>query len=322
MTGATGFIGSHTVEKFLAHKWRVVCLIRPHHTSLGWLEGLPVEVITGDLLKPNSLEIKIKDVEYIVHIAGVTKAKKRSEYFQGNVVATQNLLDIALHHTNIKKFTYISSQSVAGPSKNGIPLDETSPCHPITTYGKSKLEAEYRCKKAMNKLPITILRPSAVYGPRDTDILEIFKWVARGFKPILGSGEKTVSLIYGPDLAEAIYQATVSEKTIGETYFVADRTIFTFSSLIDYIATLISKKKIPLYLPKGLVYSMAGITQFFSYFGPKPVAFNIEKAKDLLQKHWVCNPQKIYDHIGYHTTTSVYNGLQYTFSWYKKVGWL
>lgn len=300
----------------------MVCLVRPYRTSLGWLEGLPIEVITGDLLQPKTLEEKIQDFEYVVHIAGVTKAKKRSEYFQGNVVATQNLLDIALKLPNCKKFTYISSQTVVGPSKDGTPLDETAPCYPITTYAETKLEAEFRCKKVMPKLPIVILRPSAVFGPRDTDILEIFKWVDRGIKLVLGSPEKTLSMIYGPDLADAIYQATVSEKTIGETYFVADRTIFTFSDLIEYISSLSTKKGMKVHFPAGVVYSMAGISQLFSTFDKKPSPFNIEKAKDLLQKHWVCSPQKIYDHIGFRTQTSVYDGLQQTFSWYKKEGWL
>lgn len=286
------------------------------------MEGLPVEIIQGDLLRPETYEKKITDVEYIVHIAGVTKAKKRSEYYTGNVVATQNLLEAAIRHGNIKKFTYISSQTVVGPSKNGVPLDETAPCHPLTTYAKTKLEAEHRCKKVMHKLPLTILRPSAVYGPRDTDILEIFKWISRGFKPVIGSAEKTLSLVYGPDLAEAIFRATTTEKTDSETYFVADSTIFTFSSLIDYIASLTNKKSYTIHFPKGMVYSMAGISQLFSFFDKKPAPLNIEKARDLLQKHWVCNPQKLYDHIGYKTATSVYDGLKYTFSWYKKVGWL
>jgi dihydroflavonol-4-reductase len=322
ITGGTGFIGSHIAEVFLDKGWQVRCLVRPHHKSLGWLEKKPVEIARGDLLNTTLIGKMIEDVDYIVHCAGVTKAKNRLQYFAGNVTPTQNLLDAAMYSKRLKKICYVSSQTVIGPSKSGDPLTEKDACHPITSYAKSKLEAEHRCEKMIRKLPIVIVRPSAVYGPRDTDILEIFRWVVRGFNPILGSPQKTLSLVYAPDLAEAIYQATASERTTGETYFVADGTIFTFSSVIDYISSLANKRTIAVHFPKELVYSMAGISQFFSVFSKKPAVLNIEKARDLLQDHWVCSPQKIYDHIGYRTATSVFDGLNNTLQWYKQHKWL
>lgn len=231
-------------------------------------------------------------------------------------------MDAASHFKDIKKFCFISSLTAVGPSYNGVPLIENSYCHPITTYGKSKLEAEHLCKRFMDRIPIVIIRPPAVFGPRDPDILEMFKWVNRGFRPVIGSSEKTLSLIYAPDLAKGIIQATLDEQSIGETYFISDPTIFTFSAIIDYLATFINKHTIPFHFPKGLVYSMAGIMQFIAAFGRKPAVLNIEKARDILQKHWVCNSKKIKDHIGFETTTSIYEGLRRTFRWYKENGWL
>jgi nucleoside-diphosphate-sugar epimerase len=71
-----------------------------------------------------------------------------------------------------------------------------------------------------------------------------------------------------------------------------------------------------------LVYSIAGIAQFISYFSKKPAVLNIEKARDLLQTHWVCDPRKIQEHIGFRTSTSIYDGMNETFQWYKSQGWL
>lgn len=306
----------------LAEGFNVRCLIRPHQINLRWLQDLPVDLVRGDLLNSTSTLKCIEDSEYIIHIAGTTKARRKSEFTTGNVTTTNNLLFAASQSKHLKKFCYISSLTAVGPSITGFPLTETAPCHPITTYGKSKLEAELLCKHYSEKMPIVIIRPPAVFGPRDTDILEFFKLISYGWRPILGSSAKTLSLVYAPDLAKGIIRATFNERTVGEIYNVADPTIFTFSSIIDYLATCVHRRTIHVRFPKGVVYSMAGITQFVAFLGKKPAALNIEKARDLLQLHWVCDPRKIQEHIGFQTATSIYEGLNITFRWYKEKGWL
>ena len=170
MTGGTGFIGSHTVEQLLAEGFHVRCLIRPHQTNLRWLQGLPVDLVRCDLSNSASIEKCIEDAEYIIHIAGITKARRKSEFFAGNVATTNNLLLAASQLKHVKKFCFISSLTAVGPSATGIPLNENAVCDPITAYGKSKLDAERLCKNYSDKLPIVIIRPPAVFGPRDTDI--------------------------------------------------------------------------------------------------------------------------------------------------------
>jgi nucleoside-diphosphate-sugar epimerase len=283
---------------------------------------LPVDIVTGDLLDSKSLSKCLEGVDYIIHVAGVTKAKRKDEYFSGNAEATNCLLRAAGKISHLKKFCYLSSLTAVGPSATGIPLTETTECHPITTYGQSKLEAEKYCRQFMDRIPIVIIRPPAVFGPRDMDILEMFKCVSYGLKPIIGSSQKTLSLVYAPDLAEGIIRACMDERTTGQIYNISDPAVFTFSALIDYLASLVNKKTINVHLPKELVYSMAGITQFFSAFGKKPAILSIEKARDLLQKHWVCDSRKIQEHIGFHTETSIYDGMKKTYKWYKETGWL
>jgi nucleoside-diphosphate-sugar epimerase len=273
-------------------------------------------------MNPASLSNCLVDAEYIIHIAGTTKAKHKNEFFAGNVTTTNNLLLAASHLKHLKKFCFISSLTAVGPSATGIPLAESSPCHPITAYGKSKLEAEHACRYYSDKLPIVIIRPPAVFGPRDTDILEIFKWVCRGFKPVIGSSAKTLSLVFAPDLAQGIIRATFDERTIGETYNIADQEIFAFSSIIDYLATLVQKRTIQVPLPKELVYTMAALTQCGALLSRGPALLTIEKARDLLQTHWVSDPRKILEHIGFQTSTSMVDGINKTYHWYKDNGWL
>ena len=322
LTGGTGFIGSHTAEYLLSRGLRVRCLVRPQRKSLGWLQGLPVETVQGDLLDPASLANILEGADYIIHVAGVTKAKHPTGYYLGNVTATQNLLNAAAKVKTLKKFCYISSQTGAGPSPSGKPVTEADPCYPMTNYAKSKIAAEAVCKEMMDRIPIVIIRPPAVYGPRDTDVFEMYRYVAMGIRPIIGSSKKTLSLVYGPDLAKGIVEATLSERTTGETYYISNQDICAYSKLIDIIASFSGKKTINVYFPKWLMYAVAAVVQFVSIFIPKPAVLNIEKARDLLQEHWDCSPQKIKDHIGFVTPTPVYEGLKRTYEWYKKNGWL
>jgi dihydroflavonol-4-reductase len=286
------------------------------------LNNLGVDIVRGDLLNPVSFASAAEDVDYVVHIAGITKAKRKSDFYSGNVAATKNILDAALRSNRLKKFCFVSSLTAVGPSPDGQPLTESAPCHPITTYGKSKLAAERLCIQYMDRLPIVVLRPPAVYGPGDTDTFEMYKLVARGFRPVIGSRDKTVSLIYAPELAKAIVRATLDDRTAGQIYFTSDPVIYPFSNLIDYMAKVAERRTVPLHLPAGAVNALAGIVQCISFFGSRPAVLNLEKARDILQKHWVCSPQKIKDHIGFETTISVYRGIEQTFAWYRENGWL
>jgi dihydroflavonol-4-reductase len=310
------------MELLLQRGFQVRCLVRRSRPDLGWAEGLPVEIVRGSYYDVDSLREAIETVDYIFHIAGVTKARKPREYNDGNVLSTRNLLEAAATNPHLKKFCLISSLTAAGPSLDGKLLDENSPCKPITTYGATKLAAETICQLHAKQIPIVILRPPAVYGPRDHDGLQIFQWASKGFIPGMGGREKMVSLIYGPELARAIVEATISERTTGETYFVADPEAYSFCDSMAKVAGMAGKRARTLVIPKWLLYGIAGISEAVSLFQTKPPVLNIEKVRDLVQKYWVCSPKKLEDHIGFRAQVSIEDGLMRTFEWYKEHGWL
>ena len=322
VTGGTGFVGSHTIELLLQRGFRVRCLVRRSRSNLGWAEGLPIEIVRGSYYDVDSLREAIGTADYVLHIAGVTKARKPREYNDGNVLSTRNLLEAAAANPKLKKFCFISSLTATGPSLDGKPVDENSPCNPITTYGVTKLEAETICQLHSNRIPIVILRPPAVYGPRDHDGFGLFQLASKGFIPGFGSKEKTVSLIYGPELARAIVEATVSERTTGETYFVADPQAYSFCETMAMAARMCGKRARTLVLPKWLLYGVAGISEAVSVFQSNPPVLNIEKVRDLVQKSWVCSPGKMEEHIGFRTQVPIEDGLKRTLEWYKEYGWL
>ncbi len=315
-------MGSHTIELLLQRGFQVRCLVRRTRSDLGWAEGLPVEIVRGSYYDVESLREAIGTVDYVFHIAGVTKARKPRQYNDGNVLSTRNLLEASAANPKLKKFCFTSSLTATGPSLDGKPVDENSPCNPITTYGITKLEAETICQLHANRIPIVILRPPAVYGPRDRDGLGIFQWANKGYILGFGSKEKTVSLIYGPELARAIVEATVSERTTGETYFVADPQAYPFSETMGKVARMVGKRARTLVFRKWLLYGLAGISEAVSVFQSNPPVLNIEKVRDLVQKSWVCSPRKIEEHIGFRTQVSIEDGLRRTLEWYEEHGWL
>ncbi|MGB2869750.1 MAG: NAD-dependent epimerase/dehydratase family protein [Bacteroidota bacterium] len=322
VTGGTGFIGSHTVEELLRRNFNVRCAVRPGRKGLGWLQGLPVETVEADLSNPSSLLPLLVDVSFVIHIAGVTKAKTRKEYCRGNVLTTESLLEACARKKSIEKFCFVSSLTVVGPSPDGSPVDESTAYHPLTAYAESKLEAESVCLKYASSVPLVIVRPPTVYGPRDRDTLEMFRWVGYGIKPIIGSKNKSLSLVHAADLARGIVEATLSPKTAGETYFISDPMIYTFDSIISKLSTLEGRRTIPVRFPKALLYAVAGIVEAVSFFGPIPAVLSVDKARDLLQAHWVCSPAKIKNHIGFSTTISMERGFESTYRWYKEHSWL
>ncbi len=169
VTGGTGFIGSHLIEELINEGFSVSSLVRST-SDLKWIEGYPVKIIEGDCLNIESLKDTIRGYDYIFHLAGITKADNKEDFYYTNVQGTENILNIVhQHNRKLKRFVYLSSLAVTGPSKNGTPVDTSFTPEPVSDYGKSKLRGEESVLRYKDYLPITIIRPPAVYGPRDKD---------------------------------------------------------------------------------------------------------------------------------------------------------
>jgi nucleoside-diphosphate-sugar epimerase len=129
-------------------------------------------------------------------------------------------------------------------------------------------------------------------------------------------------VIYGPDLARAIVDATLTDRTTGETYFVSDPKIYTLSEIFETAAQILGRRTVRVRLPSFLLYSMAGISEFLTSFASSPSVLNVEKARDLLQTNWVCDPGKFHRDTGFQTNVTLEEGLRTTIRWYREVGWL
>jgi len=322
VTGANGFVGSHLVDLLLENNYIVRCITRKS-SDLRWLKDKDVQIFDSGLMDKEGLRKAFQGAEYIFHVAGVVKSKKPEGYFQGNVDTTRVLLETAVEFKNsIKKFLIVSSQTAAGPSLNGKVITEDDPCNPITTYGRSKLAEEKLAISFMNQLPITICRAPAVFGERDTEIFIFFQTFNKGLMTTIGFDKKLISLIYVKDLVKGFMLAAESDKSTGQTYFIASEKFYSWHEVGDITSKVLSKNPIKIRVPHSAVYLIAAVAQFVAMFSSKPATLNLEKAKDLIQKTWICDTGKAVRELGYHQSFTLEDSIKRTCEWYKQQNWI
>jgi nucleoside-diphosphate-sugar epimerase len=267
----------------------------------------------------------VKGVDMIIHVAGLTAARNDEEFLKGNRDATQYLLEVAQNYApNLQRFLHVSSQTVTGPSSSiQDPVNEQSPLQPITAYGRSKKAAEEVVQSFAQTIPMTIVRPPAVFGERDTAILTFFQSVSRGILPLIGFDEKRVSLIHGVDLARGIVEAAFHANTIGETYFVSSEEFYSWKQIAEITKHAFGKSfVIPVRIPHGIVMTLAGLSEIFGRFSSKPPVLNYEKGKDLIQPYWVCSVEKAKKDFGWKQQIPIEEGIERTVRWYIDNKWV
>jgi dihydroflavonol-4-reductase len=322
VTGSNGFIGSWLVEKLLDRGDTVRCLVRKT-SNLRWLEGLQVQFVYGELLNESSLVHAVQDVECVFHLAGVTKACDRAGYFLANYQGTVNLLNACKSHgAKEQKFIFISSLAAAGPAPTPVPLKEDDHPHPVSAYGEAKLAAEKAVLEMANHRPVTILRPPPVYGPRDTDVYEIFRYVKRYVKPVIGGGERLSSLVHVDDLVRGILLSADSPKASGRVYFICNDIFYDWKTIGDEIARIMDKRALTLTVPSVLL----DVVSFFSELGAKitskPPLLNRRMVIDMKQRYWICDNSRAKNELGFEPQISLSDGIAQTFYWYRANGWL
>lgn len=320
ITGATGFIGSHLADKLILNSnWEEVkCLVRNKEK---WLKDKKYTRIDGDLGSIKVIERALDGVDVIFHNAAIVKATSQAEFDHANVDATENIIHLAKKR-GVKKMVILSSLAASGSSK-GKPRIESDPMNPVSMYGKSKKKMEQMIhREADDNLSITIIRPPAVYGPREEQIFTLFKIMNKGIAPIVGNGEDPkISLLYIDDLIQAILLAADQKKVGVHTYFVSGERDTNWNEISDIVKTVLGKNLTTINLRSTWVKNIAGIIETTaSFFGTYPV-INREKANEMVLE-WTCSHQKAIDELHYKPVVTLEEGISRTIRWYKKHNWL
>ncbi len=324
LTGGTGFLGSHVAEQLVADGHQVRALVRKT-SNTRFLESLgdAVELVHASLETGEGLERAVEGVDAVVHCAGLVKARSPEEFHRVNAQGTVNLLEATKKvRPKLHRFVFISSLAAHGPSMDGKPRPVDAEKRPVTHYGRSKAAAEEAVVAQKDALPITVIRPPAIYGPRDNEMYAFFKTVKRRLAPLIGGGENTLSIIYGPDCAAAVYQALTTDHPSGRIYFVEDGRRYTWKEMGEALQEALGVKALEVKLPVGVFSFAAFWSEMFGKMSGKAVMLTRDKVNELKAPHWVCDSTPIRQELGWQPTVTWEEGARLTAEWYRREGWL
>ncbi len=320
VTGGTGFIGIHLIAELAGRGWQVRCLVR-ETSDRRPLAAYGVAYVVGSLHDDDTLQSAVQDVTHLFHLAGVTKARATSDYDRVNHGGTQALLDACLKsNPSLQAFVYISSIAAAGPSATGVPLTEREVPQPVGPYGQSKLRAEQAVLATRDRLPVIVLRPSAIYGPHDTDFLPLFRAVKRGWLPVIGRQTLHVDVCFVGDLVQGMMGAAECPSALGGTFFLGG-ACHTWREIGGEVARQLGRREPhELRLPRGAVLTAAGLADTWAHMTGRPSVLNRESLIERLQPFWVFDSSKAQQVFGYRPQVPLPQGLARTLAWYREQG--
>jgi nucleoside-diphosphate-sugar epimerase len=322
VTGGTGFIGSHLVERLVAKGRPVRCLVRRSGTA----GNLPraVELAHGDLESCTGLTEALSGVDTVIHLAGVTKARIAADYDRGNAVATANLLRFADQVDGIERFVHVSSLAAAGPSPADRALTEEDEPHPVSHYGRSKLAGELAvCQSPLAKRTV-IVRPPVVYGPGDKDVYQVLRTLAHGWMAQIGTAPRRFSHVYVGDLVDGLIVAAdhVTSGAGGEVFYLADSIPVTWDEFGNTAARLMGREARAIAIPEKAAYVLSLCAEGWTRLSGKPGILSRDKILEACCTGWVCDPGRARRELGFQASTGLQEGLRRTLDWYKEAGWL
>jgi len=322
ITGASGFVGYHLIKEALQNNLEVFAAVRKSsnisHLSEFDIQYTDLAYNDPELLKK---EIQEKKYDYIIHAAGVTRARTIAEYNTINAQYTFNLAQAVVDSgVKVKKFVMVSSLAAIGPLSTitGIIDEETTP-NPVTAYGASKLLAEQKLT-TIGELNYTILRPTAVYGPRDTGIFIFFKQLSKRIEGYIGRGQQRLSFIYVTDLARACVAAlTKGEK---KAYNLSDGKSYTKYDLGAEARKTLTGKTFKFHIPVNFMKLVATLAEKVSNLKGEAPILNREKLNELTAVNWICSIEQAKREIGFNPQFDLNKGVAETITWYRQNKWL
>lgn len=325
ITGASGFIGSFLVDEALNRNYEVYAGIRKT-SNREYLVDSRIKFIE---LNFSEIELLSKEIsaapyfDFVIHNAGITKATKTEDYFTTNYQYTKNIIDVLIDLKRVpEKFIYMSSLAAYGPGSPTLlyPVKASDTPRPLTSYGKSKLKSE-KFIATLSNFPHIIIRPTAVYGPREKDLLTVFKLINKNIELFVGFKKQHLTFVYVKDLVKAVFQATESDH-VNKGYFVSDGYVYDGKILGNIIKEELGKKTIRINLPTKLVRWIAMINESTKYITKKQPVLNLDKINELASTNWKCDIKPLVDESNYNPTYNLTQGIHETIKWYKEFKWL
>ena len=322
VTGASGFIGSHLVDYLVERGCVVHALIRKTSDHKWLNKSDQVRIHLVDLEQKQYLPC-FEKADYLFHCAGLTKAKTREKYFLSNAFACELLYEncVAVGR-NLKAIVHLSSLAAAGPSNEGGAAQEKNPCKPITHYGESKLGGEKIAMEYASSLPLVVIRPRVVYGPRELNFFVYLKALSKGLNLKIGTISRELSLVYVADLVRAMVQAALSYPQNDRIFYVTDGESYTWDDIADSAIRILDVNVKTLRIPEVLLSYFANVAEVLAWFSSKPALFDRQRVVDITQTGWVASPKAFYEAHAFQPKYSLEKGLGETVKWCRENNWL
>lgn len=321
ITGASGFVGFHLIEAALAANLQVIAAVR-RRSQVDHLKGLSIEFSYADFSNQEiaKADLQRNHYDYIIHAAGVVKARTQANYDETNAALTQTLAHAALGQPQLKKFVFMSSLAALGPSRSTQPITEQKLPQPVTQYGKSKLLAE-QYVAACEGLPYIIIRPTAVYGPRERELFVLIKTLAAGFEPYIGRNDQLLSFIYVKDLA-AITVRSLFTEVKAAAYNITDGQVYNRYQFAENVKAILKRKTLRAHVPMPVIRALAAIQETAGVLSGRAPMLNQDKLAELTASNWSCDITKAMEELSFAPAYNLKAGLAETLQWYKDNQWL
>jgi len=317
ITGASGFIGSFVVEEALRRGLEVWAAVRKT-SSRAYLTDPRTHFIELNLASEEQLREALKphQFDYIVHAAGATKCIHSSDFYRVNTDGTRNLARAAVAtQPKLRRFVFISSLSVYGAIREEEPhqpILATDTPRPNTHYGKSKLQAEQILFAMLPQLPLVVLRPTGVFGPREKDYAMMIDSIRGHIDFAAGFRRQDITFIYVRDLVQAIMLA-LEKDVVGQAFFLSDGKVYTSRDFSDAIHERLGRPfllrlKAPLWLLRAVTFC----GEYIGRWTHKPTALNNDKYHILAQRNWMCDIEPARRQLGFQPEWDIYRGLDET----------
>jgi dihydroflavonol-4-reductase len=321
VTGGTGFVGSHLVEHLLAAGHQVTCLVRSPAKAEALFRASRPRFVQGDLDSEAAIRQAGDGCDVVFHVAGITSARRARDFFTVNEGGTVAVL----RHvpSTVGRFVLVSSLAAAGPARRGAPLEGHERPAPVTRYGASKLAAELAVRGS--DLPWTIVRPPAVYGPRDVEFLRVFRMVRGAVMPVFADGRQELTFVYADDLARALIAAAEAPAAQGKVYYGTHPEITDQRTFITMVARAVrTDGKLPrmLSIPGAPARAALWITGAAAALAGRATVLTGDKANEFLADSFACSPAPLERDTGWHAQHDLASGIPRTAAWYRDQRWL
>ena len=310
ITGATGFVGSHVAQAFVEAGYEVRIGARAS-SDPRWISDLHAERVPLDVSgDPENISRAVRNVDTVAHAAGITRAKRAGEYYAVNAGGARRLA-VAAFRAGVRRFVLVSSLAARGPDGRG---------HPASDYGWSKLEAERHLRSLDDRMETVVLRPAAVYGPRDTDLLPLFRLAHAGWLPV-PSGAASLQPVYAEDVARAVLAAAREPAGFGP-FPVAENRRYGWPDVVAGLRKVFRRPVRAVRLPAA-AFVLAGRAAERSArpFSAVPL-FDERRARDLALNAWTCDVSGSEKALGWGARVPLVEGLERTATWYGQAEWL